>query len=124
MTRIRSIVGSAAFLALALGLGAAPAAAQQKEPPPAPAPLRPVEFPAFHERTLKNGARVIIVENHEQPVVSVNLRLRSGAKHDPAGKAGVASSTASLLDKGTATPSAAGVAEEDGFGGRRLSPGA
>lgn len=124
MTRIRSIVGSAAFIALALGLGATPMAAQRKEQPPAPAPLRPVEFPAFHERTLKNGAQVIIVENREQPVVSVNLRLRSGAKHDPAGKAGVASFTASLLDKGTATRSADEIAESIDFVGGSLSAGA
>ena len=68
--------------------------------------MRPVDFPEFHERTLKNGAKVIIVENHEQPVVSLQLLIGSGAKHDPAGKAGVASFTASLLDKGTATRTA------------------
>lgn len=124
MTRIRTIVGSAAFIALALGLSTAPVAAQRKEEPPAPAPLRPVEFPAFHERTLKNGAQVIIVENHEQPVVSVNLRLRSGAKHDPAGKAGVASFTAWLLDKGTTTRSADEIAESIDFVGGSLSAGA
>jgi len=124
MTRIRAIIGGAAFIALAVGLGSAPAAAQRKEQPPAPAPLRPVEFPAFHERTLKNGVQVIIVENHEQPVVSVNLQLRSGAKHDPAGKAGVASLTASLLDKGTTTRSAEEIAESIDFVGASLSASA
>lgn len=124
MTRIRTIVCGAAFVAFAFGLGAAPAVAQKKEQPPAPGPLRPVEFPAFHERTLKNGAQVIIVENHEQPVVSVNLRLRSGSKHDPAGKAGVASFTAMLLDKGTKTRSADAIAESIDFVGGSLSASA
>src|SRR5690606_25689356 len=95
-----------------------------KEEPPAPAPMRPVEFPAFHERTLSNGATVIIVENHEQPVVSLNLRLPSGAKHDPAGKAGVAAFTAALLDKGTSTRSADEIAETIDFVGGSLSAGA
>ena len=50
---------------------------------PAAGPVTSVEFPAFTERSLDNGATVIVVENHEQPVVSINLRVRSGTATDP-----------------------------------------
>ncbi|HEY8468359.1 MAG TPA: pitrilysin family protein, partial [Longimicrobiales bacterium] len=127
MTKIRTAIGTAAFATLALLAGTAPAWAQvarRKEAPPPPAPMRPVDFPEFHERTLKNGAKVIIVENHEQPVVSLQLLIGSGAKHDPAGKAGVASFTASLLDKGTATRTAEQIAETIDFVGGSLGASA
>src|SRR5690606_22916088 len=124
MTNTRTVTRAAMLMAAALLAAATPTWAQQKEEPPAPAPLRPVELPAFHERTLSNGATVIIVENHEQPVVSLNLRLPSGAKYDPVGKAGVAAFTASLLDKGTSTRSADEIAETIDFVGGSLSAGA
>lgn len=127
-------IQSKAFIVVALLAAGAPVRAgaqearrpeaKQKEAPPAPLPPRPVAFPAFHERTLRNGARVIVVENHEQPVVTLSLRLASGAKHDPAGKSGVASFTASLLDKGTATRSAAQIAESIDFVGGSLGASA
>jgi len=123
MTETRIAIRTAALAALALLAGTAPAwsqAARRKEAPPPPAPMRPVDFPEFHERTLRNGAKVLIVENHEQPVVSVQLLIGSGAKHDPAGKAGVASFTASLLAKGTATRTADQIAESIDFVGGSL----
>ena len=50
-----------AFAALGLAL-TTPLSAQQTEAP-APLPLEPVEFPAFQERTLSNGARLLVVRN-------------------------------------------------------------
>ena len=37
-----------------------------KAQPPAALPLKPVAFPPFAERNLKDGAQVIVVENHER----------------------------------------------------------
>lgn len=112
------------LLALAAPVPASAQDATRKEAPPAPLPMDPVEFPEFTERTLANGARVIVVENHEQPVVSVSLRILSGTKDDPAGRSGVASFTAALLDKGTATRSADEIAESIDFVGGQLSASA
>ncbi len=95
-----------------------------QEGPPAPLPLEAVSFPEFHERQLSNGARVIIVENHEQPVVSVNLRIKSGSAYDPDGRAGLAVATASLLNKGTPTRDAKELAEAIDFVGGSLSASA
>lgn len=121
--RNRAIV---AWTLLAVGLPATADAQEtrRKEAPPAPLPERPVEFPDYHERTLRNGVRIIVVENHEMPVVSVNLAITAGAKHDPAGKAGTASMLAELLNKGTKTRTAEQIAESIDFVGGSLGASA
>ncbi len=91
--------------------------------PPSAMPLEPTPFPPFHESTLANGARVIVVENHEQPYVSVNLRIRNGDASDPSGESGLAQMTADLLDKGTKTRSAKQIAEAIDFVGGTLNAG-
>ncbi len=88
-----------------------------KTPPP-PLPMQPVAFPAFVENSLNNGAQLIIVENHEQPVVSVAIYMRgAGSTSDPDGKAGLADVTAALLKSGTKTRSSLQIAQIfDGMG--------
>jgi len=86
--------------------------------PPAPTPLAPVRFPPFREAVLPNGMTLLVVENHEQPVVSINLSFRAGAVYDPAGKAGTAELVAQLLTKGTPTRTADQIsAAIEGVGG-------
>ena len=93
--------------------------------PPAPLPVSNVDFPAYAERTLRNGARLVVVENHEQPVVSIQLLLPgAGSASEPAELTGVASVTAALLDKGTETMTGAEIAEAADFIGARLGAGA
>ena len=58
--------------------------------PPKPTPFTPVRFPPFKETTLANGLQVVVIEHHEQPVVSVTLSFRAGGIYDPAGKEGAA----------------------------------
>lgn len=96
---------------------AAPARTADAAPPP-PQPSKPIRFPAFEQRTLANGLRVVVIEQHEQPAVSLRLLARAGQLYAPAGKAGLAQATAALLTEGTATRSAQQVAEAiDGVGG-------
>lgn len=110
-------------LVLAAGLVAVPAdrlAAQDSFPtrPPGPTPLAPVRFPPFQELTLPNGMTLLVVENHEQPVVSVNLNFRAGAIYDADGKEGTAELVAQLLTKGTPTRTADQIAATiEGVGG-------
>ena len=86
--------------------------------PPAPAPLAPVRFPPFQQVTLANGMTLLVVENHEQPVISVNLSFPAGSIYDPAGKEGTAELVATLLTKGTPTRSADQIAATiEGVGG-------
>lgn len=128
MRTIRSIHG---LIATVLLLVSAAAYAQTAAPPskpkaagPPPAPAKEVRFPAFEEKTLPNGLRVVIIEQHEQPLVSLRLLLPAGKSFEPAGKAGLADATASLLTKGTASRSAQQIAEAIDFVGGNLSANA
>ncbi|OLB11908.1 MAG: hypothetical protein AUH07_08935 [Gemmatimonadetes bacterium 13_2_20CM_70_9] len=69
--------------------------------PPKPTPLSPARFPPFQEVALPNGLQLVIIEHHEQPVVSVTLSFRAGGSYDPAGKEGLSALVAELLTKGT-----------------------
>jgi zinc protease len=120
---------SALVLAAAAGLAAsAPAAGQvanwPSEPMPKPLASRPVAFPRYEVRTLANGLRVVVVEHHEQPSVSLRLLVGAGTAQDAVPKLGVANLVASLLDQGTATRSAQQVAETVDAAGGGLSVGA
>ncbi|MGZ8492066.1 MAG: hypothetical protein ACXWZS_07675, partial [Gemmatirosa sp.] len=73
MTRpsLTSVRGAAALLAVA---ALAPAAgAQYPTRPPAAAAVQPAQFPPFQETVLSNGLRVVLVENHRDPVVAFRL---------------------------------------------------
>ena len=98
--------------------------AQRPAEPPAPLTVEDVDFPEYTERTLSNGARLLVVRNTEQPVVSVRLLLPGGNAADPAGMAGLASVTASQIDKGTESMTAREIAEAVDFIGARLGAGA
>ncbi|RPH56369.1 insulinase family protein, partial [bacterium] len=118
-TRIRS-----ALFGLALLLTAASAAPAQtpktKATPPAPKPIEDVRFPAFQQKTLPNGLRVVVIEHHEQPAVTLRLVLDAGKSFEPAGKAGLAGATAALLNQGTESRSAQQIAEAIDFIGGSL----
>lgn len=86
-------------------------------PPPA-APLRPARFPPFREVALPNGMMVVLVENHEQPTLSITLSFRAGGAYDPVGKEGLSAIVAELLTKGTPTQGADQIAAAiEGVGG-------
>jgi zinc protease len=108
---------------LAQGPAKAPAktpAAKAKATPPPPAPAREIRFPAFEQRTLDNGLRVVVIEQHEQPLVSLRLMMNAGKAYEPAGKSGLAEATSSLVTKGTATRDAQQLAETIDFVGGNL----
>ena len=92
--------------------------------PPKLGVAKPLTMPAIIERTLPNGLRLVIVEQHELPVVDVALVVRTGSEADPKGKAGLATLTANLLDEGAGSRDALGIAEQIGFLAIRLGTGA
>jgi hypothetical protein len=88
------------------------------ERPPQPLPARDVKFPPYEIRTLQNGLQVVVVQHHEQPILTLRMLIRSGAASDPSQKQGVAVLTAALLDQGTTTRSAEQIADTiDSIGG-------
>ena len=101
-------------------LVSAPLAAQEPFPtsPPVAVRLRPVQFPPFREVALPNGMTLLLVENHEQPTLSLSLSFRAGTYYDPPGKEGLSAMVAELLTKGTPTRDAEQLAAEiEGVGG-------
>jgi zinc protease len=63
----------------------------------------PFHFPATHERTLDNGLRVIIVENHALPLVVVRAVLGVDSLADPVGKEGLFALDTAMLREGTSS---------------------
>lgn len=114
--RLPNLLTGLLFLLAASGAEAQRASAVKATPPP-PAPPKEVRFPAFEQKTFPNGLRVVVVEQHEQPAVSLRIVLKAGKVFEPAGKAGLAEATATLLTQGTQTRSAQQVAETIDFVG-------
>jgi len=115
----------AAAAALLVLAGAAPLPAQgYPKTPPAPGPLTPAPFPPFRETVLPNGLRLLVVESHKQPIVSVSLSFPAGSSVDPAGKEGLASMAAGLLTKGAGNRTADQISEAIEGAGGSLSAGA
>lgn len=91
---------------------------------PRPGPPPAVTPPAIQKHTLSNGLPVWIVELHEVPVVHLTLVLRAGSGEEPAGKFGVASLTAEMLDEGAGSRGALEIADAIDYLGANLSTSA
>jgi zinc protease len=101
---------------------ASPAPGQVRDWPsetmPKPLASRPLTLPPHEIRTLPNGLRVVAIEHHEQPLVSLRLLVGAGTAQDLAPKLGVANMVATLLDQGTTTRTAQQIADAvDTIGG-------
>ncbi len=80
-------------------------------------PPHPLRLPAVVERTLPNGLRIVLLEDHTQPALWLRLALPAGSIRDPRNRVGLADMTASLLTKGTTTRTEAQIADTvDGLG--------
>jgi zinc protease len=73
-------------------------------PLPAPGSISAGTFPPIQRATLSNGLKVMLVERHVAPLVSVQLRLNTAYAPDWAqSKPGVGGMALSLMDEGTTT---------------------
>ena len=80
-----------------------------------------VELPGIQKTRLKDGLAIWLVEQHELPIVALNLVLQTGADHDPLDKPGIATMTAEVLDAGTKTMDALQISEKLEFIGASLT---
>jgi len=80
-----------------------------------------LQLPPAKRVKLANGLTLILVEQREIPLISVNLLVRGGSVADPAGREGVADLTAELLRKGTGRRTAEQLAAELDFIGASFS---
>lgn len=117
--RSRGWIGAALVLAL-LGV---PALAQKpdRSRPPAIGPAPALRLPAIQKAILESGVPLWVIEQHRVPLVQVNVILRGGSSLDRAGRYGMASLVAALLDEGAGARSALELADEIEYLGADLS---
>lgn len=120
------LVGRSVFvavLATVVVFGLAVVAAAQDLPEPQPGPQRSIVIPTVKESVLPSGLRIVAVERRANPLVTVKLSFREGAKIEES-KAGLADMTMSLFTKGTKTKTATEIASGIEFLGGSLDAGA
>ena len=77
-----------------------------------------VNVPPIRTEALTNGVRVMMLEQHQLPMVYMALMVRAGSGFDPDSKEGLARFTAEMLTRGTKSRTADKIAEEiDSIGG-------
>ncbi|UCC78730.1 MAG: insulinase family protein [Candidatus Zixiibacteriota bacterium] len=79
-----------------------------------------ITIPPVTEKSLPNGLELVLIENHELPVVYMRLVTAAGSIRDPKGKEGLASFTANMLKRGTGSRTANDIAEEIDFIGGKM----
>ncbi len=83
-----------------------------------------IKLPPVTRTTLQNGIRLVLMEYHKAPTVTINAQFPGGTAADTPEKAGIVSLTADLLRKGTETRTAQQLAEAVDFLGGSLGAGA
>src|SRR5882672_12156300 len=70
-----------------------------------------VRLPRPVERQLSNGIKLLVLESHRAPTISLTISIPSSQLRDPEGVPGVAEATAALMLLGTTTRSARQLSE-------------
>jgi zinc protease len=79
------------------------------------------QFPDYELESFDNGLKVIVHEDHELPVVYLEVMIRAGSAFDQAGKEGLANFTAETITEGTVSRSSTDIAESIDFVGGSIS---
>jgi zinc protease len=90
---------------------------------PAPGPPPALKLPPIARSTLANGLPVFLVERHKVPLAQVLIVLRGGASADPPASPGLASLTASLLERGAGSRSALEISDLSDYLGADFAAG-
>ena len=82
---------------------------KQDEPPP-PLDSNEFNFPTITENVLDNGLEVVVVEQPNMPIISLDVYFAGGGTAAPQDLPGLASITGQLISRGTETRSAQDIA--------------
>ena len=85
---------------------------------PKPGPSPAIPLPTAQRFPLDNGLPVYLVESHALPLGYAALVSRWGSATDPTDRPGLAALTLDMLDEGTSTQDALGIAREFAIVGR------
>lgn len=99
------------------------AGANDQNPPVVPQP-KPYVMPEPAVRTLANGLRIVVIERHSLPDVTLRLVVKAGAEADPGDAPGIAQLVTALLNQGTTRRSALEIAEAIDRAGGEIDTGA
>jgi zinc protease len=91
--------------------------------PPTLGPPPPLRLPPITTRQLPNGLKIVVVEQHELPLVDAILEVKTGGEADPAGKMGTAALTAAMLSEGTTVRPALAIADQAAYLGVSIGAG-
>ncbi len=80
-----------------------------------------VSLPPMVTRQLANGLKLMIVEQHELPLVDFILVVGGGGTGDPSPKGGVANLTSAMLTEGTTTRNSLQISDQIAYLGVNLS---
>jgi zinc protease len=83
-----------------------------------------IKLPRPVERKLANGMKLLILETHRLPNISLSMRVPSASLRDPADLPGLAGATASMMMLGTTTRTAKQISDELGEIGASVNIGA
>jgi zinc protease len=72
---------------------------------------QPRQAPRIERVELPGGARLLLLERHDDPIVAASAAFLGGLRFEPAGKNGVSDFMANMLQRGTARHSAEQLAE-------------
>jgi zinc protease len=99
------------LLAQTLVTGQSPAAPFKGRAPVSTEVLR-ITLPRAQEVPLSNGAHLMVLEDHRVPTVQFEIIvIGAGGYYDPQGLPGLADTTASLMDEGTASKTSEQIAQ-------------
>jgi len=90
----------------------APVAEPWRNAVPAPGPAPELTLPSAERFELANGLPVYLLESHGLPLAVARLTSRWGSGADPEGQPGLAAFVGAMLDEGTQTRDAIGIARE------------
>ncbi|MGH9520332.1 MAG: M16 family metallopeptidase, partial [Terriglobales bacterium] len=114
---VKPILICASLLFTAAVMAQTPAPAFMDHPP-AVGPVQAYAPPTSQTDQLPNGLKVVVIEDHRFPLISIRMALRAGASRLTPETAGLASAEADLLTEGTATRTALQIAQAaDALGG-------
>ena len=82
---------------------------EQDEPPP-PLDSNEFNFPNITENVLDNGLEVVVIEQPNMPIISLDIYFAGGSTSAPQNLPGLAGMTGSLITRGTETRSAQDIA--------------
>ena len=92
--------------------------------PPEALPPKPLVLPAPALRVLPNGLKVVAIERHLLPLLTLRLVVKSGAESDPVTLPGTAQLVSALLTEGTSTRNASQISEAIDSSGGLVDAGA